>query len=272
MIDDAIKSAFSKAKQDIFYLGEELSQVRQEILDLKTDIKLISSFIEDIKLKQLEETYKFQYSNTQTNQQTDTPTHNSSNISQNLKKTSQENHGLSGSPTHPQFYPTDNPTPTDTPTLPQETGGLLSPKTGISIGNKGVPTDKPTDRQTNQHIPLSSTNSRPISLDRAQELLESLDSLKKEVRFKFKRLTSQEMQVFSLLYNLEESGIVVDYKTLADKLNLSESSIRDYIGKIQKKGIPITKEKVNNKRILLHISEDLKKIASLNTILQLREL
>ena len=265
MIDEAVKSAFSKAKQDIFYLGEELMQVREEILDLKTDIKLISSFIEDIKLKQFEETFKFQHSNTQTNQQTSTPTHN-------FTKTNQENPIPTHTPTHSQFYPTETPTPTDTPTLPQETGGLLSPKTGISIGNKGVPTDKPTDRQTNQHIPLSSTNSRPISLDRAQELLESLDSLKKEVRFKFKRLTSQEMQVFSLLYNLEESGIVVDYKTLADKLNLSESSIRDYIGKIQKKGIPITKEKVNNKRILLHISEDLKKIASLNTILQLREL
>jgi len=230
-------------------------QVREEILDLKTDIKLISSFIEDIKLKQLEETFKFHQTAKQTNQQTNTPTHNYSNF-----------------PTHQQIYPTETPIPTDTPTLPQETRGLLTPKTGISTGNDGVPTDKPTDRQTDQHIPLSSVNSKPISLDRAQELLESLDSLKKEVRFKFKRLTSQEMQVFSLLYNLEESGIVVDYKTLADKLNLSESSIRDYIGKIQKKGIPIMKEKVNNKRILLHISQDLKKIASLNTILQLREL
>jgi len=255
MIDDAIKSAFSKAKEDIFFLGEELMQVREEILDLKTDIKLISSFIEDIKLKQFEENIQFQHSTKQTNQQTNKPTHNFPYI-----------------PTHQPIYPTETPIPTDTPTLPQETGGLLSPKTGISTGNGGVPTDRPTDRQTDQHIPLSSTNFKPISLDRAQELLESLDNLKKEVRFKFKRLTSQEMQVFSLLYNLEESGIVVDYKTLADKLNLSESSIRDYTGKIQKKGIPITKEKVNNKRILLHISQDLKKIASLNTILQLREL
>ena len=272
MIDEAVKSAFLKAKQDIFFLGEELIQVREEILDLKTDIKLLSSFIEDIKLKQLEENIKFQHSNTQIDKPTHTPTHNLEYSNQSLGKTSQENHGLSGNPTYPRSYPTETPSPTDTPTLPQEIGGLISPNTDISTGNEGVPTDKPTDKQTNQHIPLSSINSKPISLDRAQELLESLDSLKKEVRFKFKRLTSQEMQVFSLLYSLEESGIVVDYKTLADKLNLSESSIRDYVGKIQKKGIPLTKEKVNNKRILLHISQDLKKIASLNTILQLREL
>ena len=39
-----------------------------------------------------------------------------------------------------------------------------------------------------------------------------------------------------------------------------------------KKGVPISKEKVNNKKILLTISPDLKKIASLSAILQLREL
>ena len=121
-------------------------------------------------------------------------------------------------------------------------------------------------------VGLSSINSFPESLDRAQELLASLDNLKKEVRLKFKRLTSQEMQVFSLLYSLEENGQIIDYKLLADTLKLSESSIRDYIIKLQKKGIPILKEKLNNKRILLHISPDLKKIASLQTILKLREI
>jgi hypothetical protein len=55
-------------------------------------------------------------------------------------------------------------------------------------------------------------------------------------------------------------------------LQLSESSIRDYIGKIQKKGLPITKEKLNNKKIMLHIASELTKIASLDTLLKLREL
>jgi len=272
MNDELIKQAFQKAKEDIFYLGQEIANARQEILDLQTEFKLISKFIEDLKLKQLENKQNelaifhknnqisdFQADLQQTNQQTDIPTHEISQFP-------------TQSPTFQHINPTQTTTPTDNPTLPHEIGGLISPYTGISIGNRGVPTDKPTNRQTNQQTGLSSVNSQSSSLDKAGELLASLDSLKKEVRFKFKRLTTQEMQVFSLLYNLEESGIIVDYKILAEKLALSESSIRDYVGKIQKKGIPITKEKLNNKRILLHISPELKQIASLNTILKLREI
>jgi len=149
---------------------------------------------------------------------------------------------------------------------------------GISTGNRGVPTDRQTNRQTNrhiiQHITAQEIEKKPIEnhLDKAKEILDSLDALKKDVRIKFKRLTEKEMQVFSLLYSLEQQGEIVDYPLLSSKLNLSESSIRDYIGKIQKKGIPIIKEKINNKKILLHISPDLKKIASLDTIIKLREI
>ena len=64
----------------------------------------------------------------------------------------------------------------------------------------------------------------------------------------------------------------VDYKIISVKLGLSESSIRDYVGKLMKKGIPIEKIRLNNKNVRLSISEDLKKIAPLSTILQLRDL
>jgi len=233
---ESIKEAFQKVKQDIFSLGSELSQLRIDLSELKSEIKLISEFLEDIKKEQF-----------MIPKQISTPTHQ--RIESNTSRI-----------------------PTDTPTLPSEIMGLLSPNKQSSIGNRGVPTDRQTNQQTNQHINLSSTNHQASQLDRASEILANLDSLKKEVRLKFKRLTSQEMQVFSVLYTLEEQGELVDYRLISEKMNLSESSIRDYICKLQKKGIPITKEKLNNKRIILHISPDLKKIASLNTILQLRGL
>jgi len=265
MNEATIKEAFTKVKEDIFYLGSQLEQMKLEMIELKTEFKLISSFIEDLRLKNMQNIYADLHKSStlsisepilppkvqQTYSQTDIPAQN-----------------LSVSPAIQHINQTQTTTPTDTPTVPCEIGGLIRPNMGISIGNGGVPTDKPTNQQTDQHKPASSLN----SLDKAQEILASLDNLKKEVRFKFKRLTSQEMQVFSLLYNLEDSGIMVDYKILSEKLALSESSIRDYVGKIQKKGIPITKEKLNNKRILLHISPELKQIASLNTILKLREI
>ena len=136
---------------------------------------------------------------------------------------------------------------------------------GISTGNEGVPADRQTDRQTDQQT------EKP-SFGEALDILSSLDSLKKEVRNKFKKITDQEFLVFSTIYQLSEEDGYVDYKTLSQKLNLTESSIRDYIGRLIKKGIPIEKNRINNKIIQLSISEKLKKIASLPAIFQLRSL
>lgn len=157
-----------------------------------------------------------------------------------------------------------------------------------SIGNDGVPTDRQTDQQTDKQIQNSSYNPTnkqnshkliinlkdPISqFKRANEVLSSLDDVKKEIRLKFKNLTPQEMLVFSTLYSMEEQKIdKITYNILSNQLKLSESSIRDYINKLIKKGIPIEKIRQNNKTILLKISKDLKNIVTLNTILQLREL
>ena len=107
----------------------------------------------------------------------------------------------------------------------------------------------------------------------AHEILESLDALKKEIRLKFKRITQQEMLVFSTIYQLEEQDPnSVTYRQIALKLKLSESSIRDYVLRMINKGIPIKKHKINNKKLILSISPELKKIATLSTIIRLREL
>jgi predicted transcriptional regulator len=78
--------------------------------------------------------------------------------------------------------------------------------------------------------------------------------------------------VFSTLYQFSEEKGYTDYKNLSEKLSLTESSIRDYIGRLIRKGIPVEKVKINNKTIHLSVSQNLKKIASLSTILQLRSL
>ena len=157
-------------------------------------------------------------------------------------------------PTIPTDKPTDN-----YPFKPQKTQNL-----GFSTGNEGVPTDRQTNQQTNQQ-----TNNTYFG--QAIEVINSLDSIKKEIKNKFKKITEQEFLVFSTIYQISEKQEYTDYKTLSEKLNLTESSIRDYIRKLMKKGIPIKKSRINNKIIQLSISEDLKKIVSLPTILQLRE-
>jgi len=142
---------------------------------------------------------------------------------------------------------------------------------GISTGNQGVPADRQTDRQTHQQT-QNSVKIPENSIDNAAEILESLDNIKKEIRLKFKRLTEKEWLVFSTIYQLDEEQGFSDHKTLSQRLNLTESSIRDYIGRLIKKGIPVEKTRINNKSIKINISTNLKKIATLPTIFQLREL
>ena len=103
----------------------------------------------------------------------------------------------------------------------------------------------------------------------AIEMLDSLDVLKKEIRLKFKRLTPQELLVFSTIYQLEEEEGFSNYKTLSLKLGLTESSLRDYVRRLILKGIPVEKSKIKNKEVHLFISKNLRKIAPLGTILKL---
>ena len=223
-------------------IKEAFTRAKQDIEELRSYILYLTEQLEEIK-----RTLR------QTNRQTDTPTYTSE------------------IPTNNSFIPTQTPTDSKTPTdnLPQK--ALISQNNDISSGNRGVPTDRQTDRQTDQH-----TQNKPEigknTLDNAVEILSSLDDLKKEVRLKFKRLTEQEILVFSTIYQFDEEVGYSDYKSLSQRLNLTESSIRDYVGRLIKKGIPIEKNKINNKQIQLNISANLKKIATLNTILQLRDL
>lgn len=268
---DPIKEAFAKAKQDIFSLASEIESLKREIQSLKELVKSQNNLPPS----------------KQTDKQTDNSTHPSTeNPAQNTQNQT---------PQH--IKPTEKDTPAHIPAQNQALYSLKTPISNFSIGNKGVPADSQTVRQSvnrqenrvltelsipktakkiqhidnqtiQQHTPK--TVSKP--LESVSQILQSLDTIKKEIRHKFKRLTSQEMAVFSSIYQSEEEGFIVDYPLLAQKLQLTQSSIRDYIQRLLKKGIPIIKNKENNKKIVLSISSELKKIASLSTITQLREL
>jgi hypothetical protein len=225
---DQIKAAFQKVKQDMDSMNEEINILKQFLYENKE------------KLSQLEETIKdltFQITQLTLKEPTNSPA---------------DNPKISTNPAHNPAH--------DIPF-----NALKPQNLGISTGNVGVPADRQTDRQTDQHM------EKP-SFGEALDILSSLDNLKKEVRNKFKKITDQEFLVFSTIYQLSEETGYVDYKTLSQKLNLTESSIRDYIGRLIKKGIPVEKNRINNKIIQLSISEKLKKIAPLPVILQLRAL
>lgn len=236
---DPIKEAFDKIKQDILLLKEQLNSITIQLNNLTT---------ENLSLK----------------------------------------NSLINSQTNPTHLPTQQDPLISTPThLPTHEFDLEYSKiqnNDLSMRNRGVPTDKPTDRQTNQQTdnlniessynPSISNNFKESnSFERASEILGTLDSIKKEIRLKFKRLTPQEMLIFTTLYSLEEQDIGdITYKVISQHLRLSESSVRDYITKLKSKGIPIQKNRLNNKQISLKISSDLKKITNLPTIIRLRDI
>ncbi|MDD5699588.1 MAG: hypothetical protein PHH00_00105 [Candidatus Nanoarchaeia archaeon] len=183
-------------------------------------------------------------------------------LKEELKKLSLSNAKPLESPTNQQI---NQAYPKEIPTHNTPYNALKPQNLGISTGNQGVPTNKPTDKQTNRQMPKG-------SMDNALNILNSLDNIKKEIRLKFKDLTDQEFLVFSTIYQLDEEQGFSDYRTISKRLNLSESSVRDYVGKLIKKEIPVEKIKMNNKNIKLSVSENLKKIVSLSTIFQLRDI
>ena len=230
---DLVKEAFYKVKQDMDLLREELTFLRKGLTETRTRMIEMCGILN--KLNQKTEEF-------------------------NQKQTVQAS-------THKPEIPTTS----THPSTDNSTFNPLKPQiSSISIGNEGVSTDRQTDRQTDKMT--NNTEKSQDSIDNAAEILNSLDNIKKEIRIKFKRITEQELLVFSTIYQLDEEQGHADYKGLSERLKLTESSIRDYVQRLIKKGIPVEKKRINNKTILLSVSQNLKKIASLSTILQLREL
>ncbi len=242
---DYIKEAFSKVKSDISFLQSELNNLKTELKENKQLMIKICENIQEIfdKVEQtdLQREQKEFFKNP------------------NFFQEEQVNNERIN-PAHPQINPTHyEKIPTDKflfkPLNPQNWQ--------FSTGNKGVPTDRQTNQQTDQQ--------HKNSIENAAEMLESLNSLKKEISKKFKNLTEQEWMVFAAIYQLDEERGHSDYSILAEKLKLSESSIRDYVARLIKKGISLDKTKINNKNVKLNIPKSLKQIASLSVILALRD-
>ena len=238
MNNEKIKEAFLKVRED-------MDKLRSEFLEIK---ELLRSFQDDINTLKLHEIHKENEYN---------PEKNTSTLRQITS-------------THPVAS-------THSSTVPLEVEGLKPPNLGVSTGNEGASTDRQTDRQTDNSTQNQTHNPQERSIEtnirEASEILDSLDTIKRDIRLKFKHLTAQEMAVFSTIYQLEEQNFKeINYKQLSKNLKLSESSVRDYVQRMINKGIPIKKQKVNNKKVLISISSELKKIASLPTIIQLRDL
>lgn len=136
----------------------------------------------------------------------------------------------------------------------------LAAEKQVSIGNEGV-------SALRQQIGNDFGTSKTSKL-----LQENVERLKQALKDTFKKLTRQEFQIFSLLYQLEdELGRPVTYTDLASRSNLTPNSLRDYISKLIAKKVPIIKEKYNNRKILLKVAPELRNIETLENLMKLVE-
>lgn len=277
---EGIKEAFIKVKNDIdllkkeFYFYEEnIKEDRLKILEICEILEKINKKIDIIEDKNNYILSKIEEKKQCLDKKQDNKTHIKTEFFDFLVNSVDVSTGNEGLETNKTHIKTDR--------------FFFKPLNGqnipISTGNQGVQTDKQTDRQTDNQTEKSSYNKENSSLDintthnnnsidSAKDMLDSLDSIKKEIRLKFRRLTDQEMLVFSTIYQQDDEFGYSDYKMIAKKISLTESSIRDYVRRLINKGIPIDKDKINNKEIRLFISPNLKKIASLDTILTLKDI
>ncbi len=300
---DPIRDAFNKVREELDSLHSEISDIKQNLSITQEEVAKFSEIL-------IEMSKNMTRMNTRINKSKihesmfQPPTQNSNPLQTYLPAQKPKKQAI------PTENPTQNLVPTHNSPLKPLKEPNLTVSSGNSGVPTDRQTDQQTDKISENPLrnPFEISSSNPLSslqnplkkssespqgevftssspnkaketkerkendIDNAARILDSLDGIKKEIRLKFKRLTSQEMAVFSMIYLLEEETGDVDYKALATKLNLTESSVRDYVGRILSKGIPVDKNKINNKTIKLSIPQNLKKIASLPTILQLRDL
>ena len=110
-------------------------------------------------------------------------------------------------------------------------------------------------------------------IDRIQLFLEKKDGFKPEKtsRFKVKKLSKQEKEVFLVFYSLDEvKNGMVSIQDLAKRLTLSEQVAQNYITNLINKGIPIIKKYVLGKAYIC-LNKEFRSIQAKENILEIEQ-
>lgn len=243
--EDRVKNSFEKVKEEMQALNQEISNLKEELNELKyqklTETALKEELNQNLPIKE--------------------------EIKPNLlPEISTGNRGVS-TLRHIDTQ-TDN-----TPSFP------LDGKPSIEQNSS---TDTSTHSSTHlRHIPeklrhfdtfLDTSTDKSEQKAKISDLTKLMESLKSDLKDKFKVLTKQEFYIFSILFTLDKTQNTVTYRDLASKTGLTSSSIRDYVQRIIQKGIPLVKDKLNNKLTVLKIPPELRNLATLDNLMRIRGL
>lgn len=130
-----------------------------------------------------------------------------------------------------------------------------------SIGNKGV-----LSTSTVSTVTASTTFRQPFDIDGDDNPVVA------DIKKKFQSLTEREFAVFAATYQLEEElGSPITYADLAVKLSLSRSSIRDHVGELLLKNVPLIKYQAGDRKVSLSIKKGFRELNVMSQILTFRD-
>lgn len=132
-----------------------------------------------------------------------------------------------------------------------------------SIGNQGVANSQ---RQPTDDRPPTINDNR-----QRQPTVPGLIELKESLNSAFRRLTNREFSVFMAIYELDkEKGGYITYSELSLRLNISESTVRDFVNQLVRKNIPIDKCRDFNNKVSLSIKNEFKRLNLYQNLLKLK--
>ena len=115
-----------------------------------------------------------------------------------------------------------------------------------------------SEEQTLKKQKILENTQKAVKTIQKDILDENFQVFKSHLNEAFSKLSKQELKVFLTVYQLDEGNQGASYTELAQKMGLTETCIRAYISSLFKKGLPLVKIKINNKKTLVSIKQDFK--------------
>ncbi len=147
-----------------------------------------------------------------------------------------------------------------------------------TISKKEPPNNPISPLESPKIEEMSSNNKKSVLLtektlkkEQIPLLGDEFQSVKAKIDRTFLNLSKQELKVFLTIYQLDEEGNLhgVSYPQVAERLSLTEQCIRGYISVLVKKGLPLEKRKINNKRTLFSITKDFRTLNLKQKLIQI---
>jgi DNA-binding MarR family transcriptional regulator len=145
-----------------------------------------------------------------------------------------------------------------------EIKSILTDLKSPSIGNKGV---------INNHQQSSTVNSQQSSTVNSQQSSthQNLEALEEDFSKLFKNLTDREFSVFMAIYELEKQFNETNYSQIANRLNLTETTVRGTVNRLISKNLPVSKERLFNSKTSLSLKKDFHNLNLLSKLVRLRQ-